>query len=420
MTRRRATSRPPVGEEFEFEGDITDYWSPAVIRHWVLHLPEMKPTDFRLYMMFRAMLTSSPRGLRRMSIDELCWLLTEEEGKEVGESTVRAALKRLEKANLVSNPDGERIVTSTGKGGIQNVARRYKVHDLPPDVHVGWSNTWQKLDAYRPDWRENWIAPPTHTRTSEGVVRSKMSGRTDLEEPETAKAATDETAGGFVRSISSSAPQESSGRAQKTSGRAQKSSGGKPLTSGNKGGIQAPIRSSLSPVASVPAVPADVAEGTVEEREAPAAPTNDTPVPDAGVGQEPTAAVAAAVAEQFAVLWKARRGTRPSRRQLDGIALDAAEAIEAEDAVEWLVQSVVPFMVERGYFDLGSAKTHRNCPAPRDVRVPGQRPAVLEWCGECNDGMPPESVSERFRKQGGCLIKCPECHPGGVRYPAAV
>lgn len=132
MTRRRLPRRPgPDDGELLFEGDITDYWSPAVVRHWVLHIPDMKPTDFRLYMVLRAMLTSSPHGLRRMSNDELCWLLTEEGEKPVGESTVRAALKRLEKANLVTNPDGERIVTSTGKGGIQSISRRYKVHDLP-------------------------------------------------------------------------------------------------------------------------------------------------------------------------------------------------------------------------------------------------------------------------------------------------
>ncbi|USQ89865.1 hypothetical protein NFX46_39960 (plasmid) [Streptomyces phaeoluteigriseus] len=225
-----------------FEGDITDYWSPAVVRHWVLHLSGMKPTDFKLYTLLRAMLTSSPRGLRRMSVDELCWLLTEEGEKPVGESTVRAALKRLEKANLVTNPDGERIVTSTGKGGIQTISRRYKVHDLPPDVHVGWANTWQKLDAYRPDWRENPIVPPTHTKSPDGIVRSKSSGRTDLGEQSPTEGPEDETAGRFDRSISSSAQQKSSSRAQKSSSHTA-------VTSGNEGGIQSLVRSSLSPSA---------------------------------------------------------------------------------------------------------------------------------------------------------------------------
>ncbi|MER7035723.1 hypothetical protein, partial [Streptomyces albidoflavus] len=288
---------------------------------------------------------------------------------------------------------------------------RYKVHDLPPDVHVGWANTWQKLDAYRPDWRENPITPPTHTKTPDGIVRSKTSGRTDQDEQLPAEGPEDETAGRFDRSISSSAQQKSSSRAQKSSGR-------KPLTSGNEGGIQSPIRSSLSPVTGVPAVPGDSAEEMTEERETPAAPTNSTTAPVADVGAQHAAA--AAVAEQFANLWKVERGTRPSRRQLDSIALDAAEAIEAEDSVEWLTQSVVPFMVSRNYVDLGRAKTHPQCPAPRGTKLPGQRPAVLEWCGECNDGTPPDLVAERFRRQGGRLVKCPECHPGGVRQAAAV
>ncbi|MEU3051430.1 hypothetical protein ABZ705_33945 [Streptomyces sp. NPDC006984] len=417
MSRRHLPRRPTSdnGEgEYLFEGDITDYWSAAVVRHWFLHLPEMKPTDFKLYILLRAMLTSSPRGLRRMSVDQLCWLLTEKGEKPVGESTVRAALKRLEKANLVTNPDGERIVKSIGKGGIQTISRRFKVHDLPPDTHVGWANTWQKLDAYRPDWRENPIVPPTHTKTSDGIVRSNLSGRTDLDEQAGVEGPEVETAGGFDRSISSDAP-------QKSSGRAQKSSSGKPLTSGNAGGIQAPIRSSLSPVTGAPAVPGDVAEETVEERETPAAPTKttNTTAPGAADGDE-LATAAAAVAAEFSNLWKAQRGTRPSRRQLDDIARDAAEAIEAEDSPEWLTKLVVPFMVSRNYLDLARAKTHPQCPPPRGTKVPGQRPVVPEWCGDCNDATPPDSVSERFRRQGGRLVKCPECHPGGVRQPAAV
>ncbi|MEU4506828.1 hypothetical protein [Streptomyces sp. NPDC024089] len=279
MSRRSFPRRPSPDNEVTFEGDITDYWSPAVVRHWVLHIPGMKPTDFRLYVLLRAMLTSSPRGLRRMTIDELCWLLTEHGEKPVGESTVRAALKRLEKAELVTNPDGERIVTSTGKGGIQTIARRYKVHDLPPDVHVGWANTWQKLDAYRPNWRENPIVPPTHTKTPEGIVRSKMSGRTDLGEQSPDEVPEEETAGRFDRSISSSAQ-------QKTSSRAQKSSSRKPVTSGNKGGIQSSIRSSLSPSAEeaaatsvTPAAPT----GTTRET---AAPENNPAPAAAGVPRD--------------------------------------------------------------------------------------------------------------------------------------
>ncbi|MFF6903391.1 hypothetical protein [Streptomyces hydrogenans] len=410
MSRRHLPRQISDDGEFIFEGDITDYWSAAVVRHWFLHLPGMKPTDFKLYILLRAMLTSSPRGLRRMSVDHLCFLLTEKDEKPVGDSTVRAALKRLEKANLVTNPDGERIVKSTGKGGIQTVSRRYKVHDLPPDVHVGWANTWQKLDAYRADWRENPVVPPTHTKTSDGVVRSNLSGRTELDEQAGPEGPEDETAGRFDRSISSSAQ-------QKSSSRAQKSSGDKPLTSGNEGGIQTPIRSSLSPATGAPAVPGDLVEEEVEERETPAAPTKTAR--GAASGAEP-AAEAAAVAAEFSDLWKAERGTRPSRRQLDRVALDAAEAIEDEDSPEWLTNSVVPFMVGRGYLDLARAKTHPQCPSPRGTKVPGQRPAVPEWCGECNDGTPPELVAERFRRQGGRLVKCPACHPGGVRQPAAV
>jgi hypothetical protein len=193
-----------------FEGDITDYWSPAVVRHWVLHLAVLNgtpigPTARKLYLLLRAMLTSSPRGLRRMTHDQLGYLLSEYGEKPVAESTVRAAVAQLRDSGLVSNPDGERLVTSTGRGTIQTVARRFKVNDLPPDDFVGWSNTWQKLDAYRPDWRTNPVEPPRHIRTPEGIVRSFSSGRSDQQEQAAPDAPQDETPGQIDRSISSSA-----------------------------------------------------------------------------------------------------------------------------------------------------------------------------------------------------------------------
>ncbi|MEU6965078.1 hypothetical protein [Streptomyces chrestomyceticus] len=154
--------------------------------------------------------------------------------------------------------------------------------------------------------------------------------------------------------------------------------------------------------------PQKSAEVTTEGRENSATPDKTTP------------ASAAAVAAAFAEQWKAERGTRPSRRTVEAVAIDAAEAVEDGDEVGWLMTSVVPFMVARKYVDLGRAKTHQECPPPRGAKLPGQRPAVPDWCGECNDGLRPDLVAERYRKKDGRLIKCGECHPGAAKQPAAV
>ncbi|MFI7020176.1 hypothetical protein [Streptomyces sp. NPDC050164] len=165
-----------AAEEIEFDGDITDYWTHTQVRDWVLLLPEMTRTALHLYLILRSMVYESARrkggGLRRMSLDQLCFLLPGVNKKPCSPTMIKDALKLLGEHDLVVNPDGGRLVTSTGKGGIQNSFRKYKVNDLPPDAYVGWRNVWDKLDAYTTDWRENPPQPPLHTRTEEGVVQT--------------------------------------------------------------------------------------------------------------------------------------------------------------------------------------------------------------------------------------------------------
>lgn len=165
-----------AAEEIEFDGDITDYWTHTQVRDWVLLLPEMTRTALHLYLILRSMVYESARrkggGLRRMSLDQLCFLLPGVNKKPCSPTMIKDALKLLGEHDLVVNPDGGRLVTSTGKGGIQNSFRKYKVNDLPPDAYVGWRNVWDKLDAYTTDWRENPPQPPLHTRTEDGVVQT--------------------------------------------------------------------------------------------------------------------------------------------------------------------------------------------------------------------------------------------------------
>ncbi|MFJ2774805.1 helix-turn-helix domain-containing protein [Streptomyces sp. NPDC087300] len=160
----------------------------------------------------------------------------------------------------------------------------------------------------------------------------------------------------------------------------------------------------LSPSPAVtPSAPV-AAEAETDEGELPPAPGR------------PAVANAAVLAEDFAALWMRQHGTRPGRRTIQAVVGEAAEAFEDGDAVEWLRDKVVPFMVARRYVDLGRAKTHRECPPPR-VPLPRQRSWLPTWCGECNDGIEPTTPGQRMRENGdGRLSKC-ACHPG--RVPAA-
>lgn len=153
--------------ELEFSGSFDDYWSYTKVRDWILLRPDIGRTALHLYLLLRSMLAEKrSHSLRRMSVDQLCWLLPGINGKPIGKRTVEETLRELDRLGLVTNPDQERLVTSTGKAGITNTLRRYQVHDLPPSQYSGWRNTWDKLDAYRPDWRERPPQPPTHRSAS--------------------------------------------------------------------------------------------------------------------------------------------------------------------------------------------------------------------------------------------------------------
>ncbi|MFF2650574.1 helix-turn-helix domain-containing protein [Streptomyces sp. NPDC058045] len=129
--------------------------------------------------------------------------------------------------------------------------------------------------------------------------------------------------------------------------------------------------------AAAPAVGADAETG---ERENGAARGTTPHLPPQRTGQVPENtgdAIAAALAAQ----WRTAHGTAPGRRQLVQITADAADAIADGDTPEWLLGSVVPFMVARRYLDLGRARTHRDCPAPAAAREPAKSQCLA---GECD------------------------------------
>ncbi|MGW3200011.1 hypothetical protein ACWDBD_36700 [Streptomyces sp. NPDC001118] len=427
MTRQLRAELDPAGEvEFEFTGTITDYWSYTQVRDYVMLMPGMTHTAFRFYMILRSMVIEASRrprsGMRRMTIDQMCWLLPGPGDKPLSVSAMYEVLRTLEDRELVLPHDTLEVEGASKLKGKQKaamgIARGFRVMDLPPSArYTGWRNAWDKLDAYTPDWRENPPQPPTHLTETTTEPNGQAVARVRLLGPDGEPF---QKTGTELVEAPDGASFQKTGTAFQNSGTVVQISGTDlALTSGN----DHPLRSSLSEASlsgapGAPAAPAVPAQEVTEEREMSASPEKTTPAP-AATAKSGKGEPARAVAEAFATQWKGARGTRPNRRQLSAVTTDAAEALEDGDSADWLTEAVVPFMVARGYLDLGRAKTHPECPAPRGTSVPGQRPPVVDWCGECNDGVRPVTAAERFRKVDGRLVKCPECHPG-ARQPAGV
>lgn len=158
------------------------------IRDWTMLHPELRGTPFQLYAIMRSLVVdkAAEQLSRRVTIDQLCWLLPGVNGKPTSETAVKDALKVLDRLGLVTNPDSERLVTSTGKGGVE-VRRRFQINDLPPDGFHGWRNAWDKLNDYREDWR---TSPPEPPR-----IEHPFKGRNS--DPCTDQAKQGETAGRF-------------------------------------------------------------------------------------------------------------------------------------------------------------------------------------------------------------------------------
>lgn len=130
------------------------------IRDWTMLHPELRGTPFQLYAIMRSLVIEKGgnQSSRRLTLDHLCWLLPGVNGKPTSLTAVRDALKVLNQLGLVTNRDGERLVASTGRGGIES-RRRFQVNDLPPEGFQGWRNAWDKLDSYREDWRTDPAKP---------------------------------------------------------------------------------------------------------------------------------------------------------------------------------------------------------------------------------------------------------------------
>ncbi|MFD8262042.1 hypothetical protein ACFV19_24665, partial [Streptomyces griseoluteus] len=161
-------------EDYAFVGDITDYWTYTQVRDRLLLMPGLSDPAMRMYLIVRSMIAESKKnltgqGLRRMTIDQMCFLLSRDTGKPVSVSLMYQILTLLKDLDLMVPLDTKQDVGASQLRGkekaVRGILRGFMVRDLPPVPYTGWRNVWDKLNQYRPDWRENPPLPPMHVTT---------------------------------------------------------------------------------------------------------------------------------------------------------------------------------------------------------------------------------------------------------------
>jgi hypothetical protein len=168
-------SEETPAEEYAFVGDITDYWTYTQVRDRLLLMPGLTDPAMRLYLIVRSMIGEKKKhlpgqGLRRMTIDQMCFLLSRDTGKPVSVSLMYQILTLLKDLDLMVPLDTKQDVGACQMKGkekaVRGILRGFLVRDLPPVPYTGWRNVWDKLNHYRPDWRENPPQPPMHVTTT--------------------------------------------------------------------------------------------------------------------------------------------------------------------------------------------------------------------------------------------------------------
>ncbi|MFJ8896744.1 hypothetical protein ACIRCZ_19335 [Leifsonia sp. NPDC102414] len=408
-----SAAAPPDGEEvYEFSGDITDYWSYTQVRDYVMLMPGMTHTAYRLYSLLRSMMVEASRrphsGMRRMTIDQLCWLLPGPNDKPMSVSAMYEVLKTLETLALVVPKDSMELAGITKLKGkdraAKGITRGFTVNDLPPDAaHDGWRNAWDKLDAYRPDWRENPPKPPTHLTEVETAPNGRTHARVRLVDADGKPF--QKTGTPQVTADEGPSFQKTGSAFQKTGTSDQISGTDLALTSGNDHPLRSLSKKPLSPVPGAPSDPAVTAgQGTGGEEKS-ASPENDTTPFAAAEGSETHDDVR--VAEAW-IAAREQHGHGVPARARGAMIKDAARLLAEGVDTEYLVAAAADMGRRGNWFSL--PRHLERFVAPK-TSLPGQRPAMPDWCGKCNDGIPPAQPGQRMREaDDGSLIRC-ECHP---------
>ncbi|MFI0901840.1 hypothetical protein [Streptomyces sp. NPDC020983] len=413
-----AAASPDGDELFEFSGTITDYWTYTQVRDYVMLMPGMTHVAYRLYSLLRSMVVEASRrprsGMRRMTIDQLCWLLPGPNDKSLSVSAMYEVLKTLERLELVVPKDVLELDGITALKGkeraAKGISRGFTVNDLPPAAEYdGWRNAWDKLDAYHPDWRETPPQPPTHLTTTETAANGQTQARVRLVDADGEpfqKTGTPQVSGDEGPSF-----QKTGQPFQKTGSPVQNPGTDSPsdLRKGS------PSKKSLeedspSLFPGAPAEPSDAAGQETGGEESAASPDKSPPSPAAAQ----TGADEVLVAEAWISAREAHGHGVPARAGV-AMARDAARLLADGVSVEYLVAAAADMGSRKTWFDLDRHLERFVMPA---ATVPGQRPALPAWCGKCNDGIEPTQPGQRMREDdGGRLVRC-ECHPSYGKSPA--
>jgi hypothetical protein len=365
-----------------FTGDITDYWSFTQVRDYLFILPGLTDPALRLYCILRSMITEANKhrpgaGLRRMTIDQLCYLMAGvngNAGKPISVSSMYELLKILERLRLVVPRD---VTESEGasqlKGkqkAVYGILRGFTVKDLPPAVQEGWRNAWDKLDAYRPDWRENPVDLPTHLTAfdidGEGhrVAQVWTGSTTDVEAFQNSGTESDGTPG----ETPNQDPFQDSGTPFQDSGTALQDSGtDSPSTCGNGLPKEGSLRSS-----SLSGADELETEAVKDEREA--ATPKEKPVP--GADQDDADRIVAAWGKTLSA-----SGPAPNRRAEDAVRRDVARLLTDGEAADYLTAAAVDMALRNPsfrslskhlehYTPKSAGSKHERCPDhPRHLRA---------------------------------------------------
>ena len=162
-----------IAEEAEYVGEAHTKWSYTQIRDWMLICPDISHTALRLYSILRSMIIEKgDEGLRRLTIDQLCWLLPGPNGKETSRTAVKDAMRVLLDKKLLECTDDD----AKNPSG----PRKYIVKDFPPKEYEGWRNAWDKLNAYTPDWRKQAPKAPVAQNGTNGWSEKRHPGSTGV------------------------------------------------------------------------------------------------------------------------------------------------------------------------------------------------------------------------------------------------
>lgn len=371
----------------EFEDDSPEeFWSYTQMRDWTMLLG-ISHAAFRLYSILRSMLSDGKRRrtnrTRRMTHDELCWLAsTANEGKPVSTSAMKGWLKELEKADLVL-PDGDRVVTSTGRGGIKNHARRYRIKSLPAKGFDGWRNAWDKLDAYREDWRTN---PP--------VAPGQIDGQDS--DPRTDPTPGDEAPGQIEGQNSDGYRQNSDGYRQDSGGRSQNSDATKPVTCDDAPSNKDDQEDSLSGAGEAPRT-----EGTREmdaPRQGASVPSPRTEQPSEGNGD--VAAAAMTVVNAY-IQAAQQAGCPTTSKVLKGLHEEAVELLSArsdQPFVEHLARLAAD-LPGRGWWKLTPHLLKNPMPQAGGQGSGMSRAEQINACRDCDE-------YGQIEKPNGAVVIC--------------